>query len=148
MPKFEIPKIELPKLDLDLPKVEVPKPVYAGAGIAGIAVQVVKDYYETVAQKVTGYQRSATSQLTDLQGTAKSLPGKVTSYCKETTSTATGTYDDLAKRGEVFVAKLRGETPAPTDESAPAKKAPAKKTTAKRTTAKKAPVKRTTDESA
>ena len=68
--------------------------------------------------------------MNSLQAEAKALPGK-----------ATSTYEDLAKRGEAFVAKFRGETAAP---AAPAKKAApaAKKAPAKKAPAKKAPAKK------
>ena len=179
MPKFELPKI--PKL----PAVEVPKPVYAGAGVAGLAVEAVKEYVDTltavaqargaaVAARVYGYQKQvagfepksfadtvqgkATARVESLTAEAKArrakvearvgelqvdalaLPDKVTSFYKETATEALGTYEDLAKRGEVFVARLRGETPAaPAAKKATAKKATAKKAPAAKSTAKKAP---------
>ncbi|WP_344041312.1 hypothetical protein [Nocardioides panacihumi] len=180
MPKFELPK--LPKL----PAVEVPKPVYAGAAVAGMAVEAVKEYVDTltalaqtrraaVTARVYGYQKQvagfepksfadsvqgkATARVESLTAEAKArrakvearvgelqvdalaLPDKVTSFYKETATEALGTYEDLAKRGEVLVARLRGETPAaPAATKAPAKKAPAaKKATAKKATATKAP---------
>lgn len=168
MPKFELPK--LPKVDLA--KVDVPKPVYAGAGVADLVVETYKEYAENATKKVTEYQKDVTARVSDvqkqvtsfepkslqskaadqfksisadakarrsalearvssLQAEAKSLPGK-----------ATSTYEDLAKRGEAFVAKFRGETPAAP--AAPAKKAApaAKKAPAKRAPAKKAPAKK------
>ena len=179
MPKFELPK--LPKL----PAVEVPKPVYAGAGVAGLAVEAVKEYVDTltavaqarraaVTARVYGYQKQvagfepksfadtvqgkATARVESLTAEAKArrakvearvgelqvdalaLPDKVTSFYKETATEALGTYEDLAKRGEVFVARLRGEAPAaPAATKAAAKKASAATSTAKKATAKKAP---------
>lgn len=206
-----MPKFEIAKLKVDLPKVDVPKPVYAGAGVAGLAVETVKEYVDTVSQKVTdyrsdvaakvtGYQKQlagfdpkafagtvqsrATARLGTLTAEAKArraaveervgglqvdavaLPGKVASFSKETASEALETYADLAKRGEVLVARLRREAPTEVTVSvkgtrptpahpgsgttaskgttpssaarATAKKAPAKKTTAQKATAQKA----------
>ena len=65
----------------------------------------------------------------------------------ENVETATGTYEQLAKRGEKVVKRIRKETAAVADPGpvkkttatkTAAKKAPAKKTTARKTTAKKA----------
>jgi len=67
--------------------------------------------------------------------------------------TASGTYADLAKRGEKVVKRIRKETSAVADpgpvqkstgETTTATKAPAKKTTAKKAPAKKAPAKKAT----
>ncbi len=168
MPKFELPK--LPKVDLA--KVDVPKPVYAGAGVADIVVETYKEYAETATKKVTEVQKDVTAKVTDVQKQVtsfepKSLSTKAAEQFKSLTADAkarrtaletrvtslqaeakaipakaTSTYEDLAKRGEAFVAKFRGETvaaPAPAKKAAPAaKKAPAKKAPAKKAPAKKA----------
>ncbi|MDH2413356.1 hypothetical protein [Nocardioides sp. CER19] len=128
-----------------------------------------KAFADTVQSKATARVGSLTAEakarravieslVSTLQADAKALPGKVTSFYKETSADALGSYQDLAKRGEVLVAKLRGEAPtevtvsvegasdtpvqpaktAPAAKKAPAKKAPAaKKTTAKKTQVKK-----------
>lgn len=75
--------------------------------------------------------------VTELQADVRALPGKAKAKLDETTSSATGAFDDLAKRGEVFVAKLRGK-PAPTPVKEAPATAPATKTATK-TAAKKAP---------
>jgi len=87
------------------------------------------------------------AKLAELQADAKALPEKVQSTVKkqydENVATVTGTYADLAKRGESVVTKLRkGEAPTAAA-AAPAKKAPAKKAPAKKAAAKKAPAKKT-----
>lgn len=207
LPKIELPKLELPKIDLPKPKAPSfdvtlpavsPKPFYAGAGVADVAYEAVKEYATGVQKRIDGYRTEATAKfadakksvtsfepktlparakasyadfsgqtkktVTELQADVRAFPGKAKAKLDETTSSATGTFDDLAKRGEVFVAKLRGK-PAPAPVKAPAtkttpakstatrtsattsttaKKAPAKKAPAKTTTAKKAPAKTTT----
>jgi hypothetical protein len=205
MPKFEIAKLKIDLSRLDLNSVEVPKPVYAGAGVAGLAVETVKGAVGTLSKKLTGYRGDVSARVagyqkqvagfepkafadsiqsrttagvgtlaaqakarraavesgvSGLQAEAKTLPGLVTSFYKETSSEALGAYEDLAKRGEVLVARLRGEAPtevavsvtskipaAPakkaTAKKAPAKAAPAKKAAAKKAPAKKASAKKT-----
>jgi heparin binding hemagglutinin HbhA len=186
-----MPKFEITKLRIDLPKVDVPKPVMAGAGVAGLAVETVRDYVGTVSKRVAGYRGDVTarvsgyskqvtsfeprsfagtvqsgatarvgtltaeararraaveSRVSGLQADAKALPGRFTSFYKETSAEAIEAYDDLAKRGEVLVARLRGEAPTQVtvtvkgDQPAPARKAPAaKKAPAKKAPATKAP---------
>jgi len=178
LPKLDLPKIELPRpkapsFDVNLPAVS-PKPLYAGAGVADLAVAAVKEYAAGVQKKLSDYRSDATARfagakksvtafeptslpakarasyadfsgqtrktVTELQADVRSLPGKARAKLDETTSSATDTYADLAKRGEVFVAKLRGKAvpAAPTK----ATKAPSAKTTTTKTAAKKAPAKK------
>lgn len=161
MPKLELPKFDLPKFTtptiskVDLAKVRLDaKPLYAGAGVADLAVAAVKEYAVGVQKRVEGYQKDATKRFASFEpktlqakakasyaefsAEARALSGKAKARLDETTSTATVTYEDLAKRGEVFVAKLRG-TPATTP--APASKGTAKKAPAKSTAKKSSPTK-------
>ena len=188
LPKLDLPKIELPRpkapsFDVNLPAVS-PKPLYAGAGVADLAVAAVKEYAAGVQKKLSDYRSDATARfagakksvtafeptslpakarasyadfsgqtrktVTELQADVRSLPGKARAKLDETTSSATDTYADLAKRGEVFVAKLRGKavpaaptkaTKAPAAKTTTTKTTTTKTTTAK-TTAKKAPAKK------
>jgi hypothetical protein len=168
MPKIDLPKIDLPKIDvpkIDLLAIELPelppaaaKPIYASVGATELAYVTVKGYVtevqKLVVSKVAGVQKTVKGlelpEPKDLQGKAKALP-----------ATVTGTYADLAKRGETVVIRLRsGEVSvetAPVDEApakkatakkAPAKKAPAKKAPAKKAAAKKAPAKKAPAEKA
>ena len=94
------------------------------------------------------------AKLSELQADAKALPTKVQSTVKkqydENVATVTGTYADLAKRGESVVTKIRkgdavkapASVPGSVAKNAPAKKTPAKKAPAKKAAAKKAPSKK------
>jgi hypothetical protein len=177
MPKFELPKFEVPKVDLksiDLPEVPeaAAKPIYAGVGVTDLAVEKVKEYVADVQTKVNARVAEAQksvkefevpqfsdtrakfeAKLSELQADAKALPTKVQTTVKkqydENVATVTGTYADLAKRGESVVTKLRkgdavaapASVPGSVAKKAPAKKAPAKKAPAKKAAAKKASAK-------
>ena len=145
MPKIDLPKIDLPKIDvpkIDLKAIDLPelppaaaKPIYASVGATELAYVTVKGYVtevqKLVISKVADVQ-NIEARLAELQADAKALP-----------ATVTGTYADLAKRGETVVTRLRsGEAPKAAAETAPAKKAPAKKAPAKKATAKKATAKK------
>lgn len=163
MPKFELPKFDLPKVTtpkisrVDLPKVKLDaKPLYAGAGVAELAVETVKEYAVGVQKRVGDYQKDATERFAsfepktlqarakasydEISAEAKTLSGKAKAKLDETTSSATGTYEDLAKRGEVFVARLRGKPAGKPVVTKP----PASKSTAKKAPAKKSPARNTT----
>lgn len=174
LPKVELPKMDLPK-DVSVPVkplyagAGVADAAYATVKEYAAGVQKkVESYrgdatakYAEVKKSVTSFEPKSlqskakasyaefagTSKKTvsELQADAKALPGKARAKLDETTTSVTGTYDDLAKRGEVFVAKLRGKPApkAPATKSS-AKKAPASKSTAKKSTAKKAPAKKST----
>lgn len=187
--KFDLKSLDLlNKIDV---KAEATKPLYAAAGATDLAVEVVREYVETVQKKVTDYQKDAKSRVdgvqksvsdfdftpkalqekatttvntrvdaltkeakarqakleakvTELQTEAKALPTKVQTLVTDNVNTVNGRYNELAKRGETFVGKLRKqdanvavatEAPAP---AAPAKKPAAKKPAAKKATTKKA----------
>ncbi len=95
------------------------------------------------------------SRLSELQADAKALPTKVQTTVKkqydENVATVTGTYADLAKRGESVVTKIRkgdavkapASTPGSVAKKAPAKKTAAKKAPATKTAAKKTPATKT-----
>ncbi|MBF4163634.1 hypothetical protein [Nocardioides acrostichi] len=65
------------------------------------------------------------SRVAELQGEAKAYPAKVQGLVDSNVATATAAYDDLAKRGEVLVARIRKQ------ESTVATKKAAKTTTSK-----------------
>jgi len=97
-----------------------------------------------------------TARVEDLSKDAKARRAAIEKRVVELQGDATDTFEDLVKRGEKVVKRLRKETAAVADpgpvkkdtgvtttaKKAPAKKAPAKKTPAKKTTAKKAPAKK------
>lgn len=116
----------LPKIDTKLIE---SKPVLAGAGVAGLAYETVKSYATDAQKRLEGYRTEATSRFGTAKtkvtsfdpktapAKAKALPEQLKSVAKtrfESTSTAaTGRYNDLATRGEAFVAKFKkAEAPA------------------------------------
>ena len=112
------------------------------------ATTVVSSRVDELSKDAKARRTAIEKRVADLQTEAQKL---VTGNLE----TATGTYTQLAKRGEKVVKRLRKETssvvdPGPvskttgatkTAKKAPAKKAPAKKATAKKAPAKKAPAK-------
>lgn len=185
---------------LDDIRAEATKSLYAGAGVADLAVEAVREYVTDVSKRLSGVRGEVTAKvtevrtkvagiepgalvntgvqavssdakarraaieakITELQGTARTLPVKAQSALKESVPA----YEDLAKRGELVIKRFRGEvaeviddavtdaaeaaekvedviepeaapaTQTATPKPTPPKKAPAKKTT---TAAKKAP---------
>jgi hypothetical protein len=111
-----------------------------------------------VSSTVDELSKDAKARRTAIEKRVVELQTEAQKFVVGNVETATGTYDQLAKRGEKVVKRLRKETssvvdPGPVKKStgatttakkAPAKKAPAKKTTAKKTTAKKAPATKAT----
>src|SRR6478752_1253710 len=137
MPKFELPK--LPKL----PAVEVPKPVYAGAGVAGLAVEAVKEYVDTltavaqarraaVTARVYGYQKQVAGF--EPKSFADTVQGKATARVESLTAEARKAAAKKASAATSTAKKATGKK-APAAKKATAKKAPA----ATKTAAKKAP---------
>jgi len=171
---------------------DIKSTLYAGAGVADLAVEAVREYVADVQKKLTDVQKSVTTfefepktlrdqavtvvgarvdalskdakarreaieaRVAELQGEAMTLPTKVQGFVDGNVATATSAYGDLAKRGEVLVARIRRQestkataTAAKTTTSkakttrtqaAKATRSTAKKTTttAKKTAAKKA----------
>jgi hypothetical protein len=137
MPKLELAKLSSVKLP-KLTDVEVPRPLYAGAGVADLALGAVKAYVDTITAAAQARRADVEARVSELRTDARALPEKVTAFYKETASDAFETYAGLAKRGEVLVTKLRGEAAAPVVKAPAVKRAPAKKAAAKKTTPKKA----------
>jgi len=113
------------------------------------ATTVVNTRVETLTDEAKARRAAIEARVAELQAQATALPTKVQSALTENVATATAAYDDLAKRGEVVVARLRKQELAQeavkvVEETvtAPAKKAPAKKAPAKKAAAKKAPAKK------
>ncbi|GAA4109721.1 hypothetical protein GCM10022215_04300 [Nocardioides fonticola] len=116
------------------------------------ATTVVNTRVETLTDEAKARRAAIEARVAELQAQATALPTKVQSALTENVATATAAYDDLAKRGEVVVARLRKQElaqeaakvveDAAEVAKAPAKKAPAKKAAAKKAPAKKAPAKK------
>jgi heparin binding hemagglutinin HbhA len=120
------------------------KPLYAGVGIADLAVEAVRDYAADVQKKLTdvrgdiksfdfstnALRTQATARVNELQSEAKTLPTKAQKYLDENVSTVYGTYGELVNRGEGLVKRIRSQ------ESTKATAKSAKTTTAKAKTTK------------
>jgi len=172
MPKFDIPTIDI--------KGEAQRGLHAGVGAADLAIEAVKEYVVEAQKRFEGYQKDAQKALTSAQKSVKGLEFQPKALRSQATTVftarveelskdakarrtaiekrvvelqgdATDTFEDLVKRGEKVVKRLRKETAAVADPgpvkkdtgvTTTAKKAPAKKTSAKKTTARKAPAKK------
>jgi hypothetical protein len=115
---------------LDLPPVAA-KPLYAGVGVTDLAVEIVRDYVADVRKVLAGYQKDVQKTVTGLdlepkalrdqavtvvnarvealQADALALPTRVQSAVNENVATVTGTYADLAERGEKLVSRVRNQ---------------------------------------
>ncbi|MEC9051736.1 MAG: hypothetical protein VX747_04695 [Actinomycetota bacterium] len=91
---------------------------------------VVNARVEALSDEAKARRTAIEKRVAELQGEAKALPVTVRKQLDETTATATATYADLAKRGEVLVGRIRKQ------ESTQATKTAAKTTTAKAKTTK------------
>jgi prophage DNA circulation protein len=182
--KLDLKQLDLP-VDLDAVRDGATKTLYAGAGVADLAVETLREYVAEAQKKFAGVQKDVTTRVEDvqkratkldlqpqalrehattvvnarveaiskdakarrtaiearvseLQAEAKAYPGKVQALVNENVETAGGTYDDLVKRGEVLVARIRRqESTKATKETATTAKKSAK-STAKKASAKKA----------
>ena len=94
------------------------------------ATTVVNARVEAISKDAKARRAAVEARVAELQAEAKAYPGKVQALVTENVETAGGTYDDLVKRGEVLVARIRGQ------ESTQATKAGAATTTAKAKTTK------------
>ena len=147
-------------------KTEATRPLYAGVGVTDLAVEAVRDYVADVQKKFAGVQKTVTeldfqpqtlrvqatsvvnSRVDALSKDAKArraavearvaeLQAEVQSLVTEGVETLSGTYVELAKRGEVLVTRIRKqESTKATASSAKTTKAKAKttKTQAAKTT--------------
>ena len=109
------------------------KPLYAGVGIADLAVEAVRDYAADVQKKLTdvrGDFKSFDLSANGLRTQATELPTKAQNYLGENVATVTGAYGDLIERGEGLVKRIRNQ------ESTKATVKSAKTTTAKAKTTK------------
>lgn len=127
-------KATIDKLPIDL----ATKPLYAGVGATDLAVEALREYVADVQKKVAGYRSDVetrvagvqknvkgfdfepkalrdqavtvvNARVAELQSGAKAYPAKVQSLVEANVATATGTYDDLVKRGETLVKRIRNQ---------------------------------------
>ena len=168
------------KTKIDFKSLELPTvaktSLYAGVGAGDLAVTAVKEYVADVQKTVTTFdpkkvrdsalaraaaRRTAVeNRVAELQAEALALPGKGQDVALDYVGTVTGTYSELAKRGEAVVrgtklpstatveVKVNTTNPAArknTRKPAVAKATPVRSsstTTAKKAPAKKAPAKK------
>jgi heparin binding hemagglutinin HbhA len=144
---------------------DIKSTLYAGAGVADLAVETVREYVadvqkrfaaidlnpealreqarSVVNERVDALAKDAKSRrsaiearVAELQGEAKVLPTKVQGFVDDNVATATSAYGDLAKRGEVLVTRIRRQES--TAATATAAKTTATKAKTTRTQAAKA----------
>lgn len=89
------------------------------------ALSVVSARVDAISKDAKARRSAIESRVAEFQGEAKTLPGKVQGFVDDNVATATSTYGDLAKRGEVLVSRIRRQ------ESTKATASAAKTTTAK-----------------
>lgn len=131
------------------------KPLYAGVGVADLAIEAVRDYAADVQKKLTdvrgdfksfdlsanGLRTQATARVdavakdakarrTALEARVVEIPTKAQKYLDENVATVTDAYGDLIVRGEGLVKRIRNQ------ESTKATVKSAKTTTAKAKTTK------------
>jgi heparin binding hemagglutinin HbhA len=172
--------IDMAKAKFDI-KTEAQRTLHATVGAADLAFEAVKDAVSDAQKQLVKAQRQVkgfefqpkvirnqattvvTSTVDELSKDAKArrdaiekrvaaLQTEAQKFVVGNVETATETYDDLVKRGEVVVKRIRRvptSTPsnpanvkAPAAKKAPAKRTAANKTTAKKSVAKKSPAKK------
>jgi len=98
---------------------------YAYVGAADLAVEVVREAVADAQQRLTAVQEEWTARITELQkkgaeldldpralvaelqAAPKELPARVQKLVDANVASATETYEDLAKRGESLVGRIR-----------------------------------------
>jgi hypothetical protein len=109
------------------------------------AATVVSARVDALAKDAKARREAIEARVAELQAEAKDYPAKVQALLTETTSTATDTYVDLVKRGEVLVGRIRRqEATKRTVSSAKTTSAKAKTTKTQATKATKSTAKKTT----
>jgi hypothetical protein len=106
------------------------RPLYAGVGVTDRVVEAVRDYVAEMQKRVTEVQKSVADfqvetltknlgkdaqarrahvekRVTDLRAEALALPTKLQKLVDEQVATAGDTYEDLVKRGESLVGRIR-----------------------------------------
>ena len=100
---------------------------------------------DALAKDAKARREAIEARVVELQAEAKNYPAKVQALLNGTTATATDTYGDLVKRGEVLVGRIRRqESTKRTASSAKTTSAKAKTTKTQATKATKSTAKKTT----
>jgi hypothetical protein len=103
------------------------------------AVTVVNARVDALSRDAKARRAAIETRVAELQAEARSLPAQVQSLLNDGVATATGTYADLAKRGETLVERIRRQqTTQATVSSAQTTSAKAKTTATQVTKATKA----------
>jgi hypothetical protein len=103
------------------------------------AVTVVNARVDALSRDAKARRAAIETRVAELQAEARSLPAQVQSLLNDGVATATGTYADLAKRGETLVERIRRQqTTQATVSSAQTTSAKAKTTATQLTKATKA----------
>jgi hypothetical protein len=89
------------------------------------AVTVVNARVDALSKDAKARRAAIEARVAELQAEAKAYPAKVQTVLNENVATATSAYDDLVKRGETLVSRIRKQ------EATKATKASAKTTTSK-----------------
>lgn len=93
-------------------RTEATRYLYAGVGVADLAVGVVRDYVTEAQSRAAGVSKSVAdvkpAEVRDQVAAAvKSFPAKVQTLLDENVSSAGDTYDELAQRGHDLVGRIR-----------------------------------------
>jgi heparin binding hemagglutinin HbhA len=106
------------------------RPLYAGVGVTDRVVEAVRDYVAEMQKRVTEVQKSVADfqvetltknfgkdaqvrrahvekRVTDLRAEALALPTKLQKLVDEQVATAGDTYEEMVKRGESLVDRIR-----------------------------------------
>jgi predicted nucleic acid-binding Zn-ribbon protein len=149
----EVKEIDMAKTKFDI-KTEATRPLYVGVGVTDLAVEAVRDYVadvqkrfvdvqktvsgielqpqklrvqasHVVSSRVDALSKDAKARRAAIEGRVAELQSEAQALVTDGVETVTGTYTDLAKRGESLVSRIRRQ------ESTQATKRSAKTTTAK-----------------
>jgi len=94
-------------------KSEATRYLYAGAGVADLAAEVVRDYVADVQAKFNDLQQDVQKTVKDIDFEPKALRDqavtKVNARVNELSDEVNGTYVGLAKRGEALVVRIRNQ---------------------------------------
>jgi hypothetical protein len=109
-------------------KSEATRGLYAGAGVADLAVEAVKEYavelqkrlaevqktfadieIEDLSKEAKARREQIEKRVVELQDEAQKLPIRVQTLVSDNVESATESYDDLVKRGETVVRRFRNK---------------------------------------
>ncbi len=103
------------------------------------ASKAVSTRVETLNKDAQARRRLIEKRVADLQSEVQTFPTRLQKLLDEQVASAGDTYDELVKRGESLVGRIRRSTPAAATTRTPARKPASAKKTAKRPATKKSP---------